>query len=131
MPIHAPFNDAVLGCVTWNTQDTCWEFDVDLVNRHVPACYIPAMSQLPAAEQGWDGVRDCVRWVRANEPTVRAFIAEKVHNPTPLPWSLWLTGINFYKDQQARLVYGGVGLATSVQVNAAGQIVGINVLVSG
>jgi hypothetical protein len=132
MGFHAPFTDAILGRVTWNAQDTCWEFDAGPVNGHsVPARYVPADSQLPLAEQGWEGVRDCVCWIRANESMVRTYIVEQVHNPTPLPWWLWLTGINFYKDQQARLVYGHFGLVVSVQVNAAGRIVGSNVLVSG
>jgi hypothetical protein len=132
MRTHAPFHDAVFGRVTWNAQDHCWEFDAGPIDGcPVPARYIPAESHLPPADQGWDGVRDCVRWVRTHEPTVRAFIVQKIHNPTPLSWWLSLTGINFYNDQQARLIYGAFGLVVSVHVNAVGQIVGSNVLVSG
>lgn len=130
MLVHPPFDDEVLGRVIWNAEDSCWNFDAGPVNsRSVPACYIPEDSQRPAAEHGWDGVRACLVWVRANEAKVRAHIVEKVHNPTPIPLWLWLTGINFFKDREARLIYGCCGLVISVQVNAAG-IVGMDQFVS-
>jgi hypothetical protein len=131
MRFHVPFHDAVLGHVIWNAQENCWGFDAGPVNgRPVPTRYLSSGSPLSLAERDWDGVRDCVQWIRANEPTVRAFIREKVHNPTPLPWELWLTGINFYNDNQAQLVYGTY-LVVIVQISAAGQILGSKVLVSG
>jgi hypothetical protein len=134
MLVCTAFIDAVLGCVTWNAQDKAWEFDAGPIDgRSVPARLISNASQLVQANQDWDQVRACVCWVRANEPTVRAFIRDKVHNPETLPLWLMLTGINFYNEREAQLVYNDVGcfVVVIVQVNGKGEIVGSKVLVSG
>jgi hypothetical protein len=71
--MHEPFDDPVLGRVTWNAERKCWNFDAGPVNgRSIPAGYDPADYHLPPAEHGWDGVRGCVRWVRGHELAARA-----------------------------------------------------------
>lgn len=142
--MYEPFEDPVLGRVTWNTERKCWDFDAGPVaGRPIPASYDPADIRLPPAEQGWDGVRACVRWVRANEPAARAYMTERlfrgwregwydediddVTTPEGFREKLELSGINFYDDQEARLIYDDGGLfgghGFSLQVNAAGEFV--------
>jgi hypothetical protein len=142
--MHDPFDDPVLGRVEWNAERRCWHFDAGPVDgRPIPATYDPADDRLPPAQHGWDGVRACVQWVRANEPAVRAYMTERLFKGWREGWydeeiddltspeefrdKLRLSGINFYDDQEGRLIYedGGLfgGHGFSLRVNAAGQFV--------
>jgi hypothetical protein len=142
--MHEPFDDPVLGRVEWNAKRKGWDFNAGPVaGRPIPASYDPADYRLPPTEHGWDGVRACVLWVRANEPSARAYLTEQlfdgwlsgwydeeideVNSPEGFRDALSLSGINFYDDQEARLIYNDGGLfgghGFSLQVNAAGQFV--------
>ena len=142
--MHEPFDDPVLARVTWNAEQKSWDFDAGPVaGRTIPAKYDPADYRLPAAEQGWDGVRACVRWIRANELVARAYMTERLFKGWIEGWydeeiddlitpegfrdKLQLSGINFYDDQEARLIYDDGGLfgghGFSLQLNAAGELV--------
>lgn len=142
--MHQAFDDPVLGRVAWNAERTCWDFNAGPVaGRAIPASYDPADSRLSPPEQGWDGVRACVQWVRANEPAAREYMTLRLFKGWQEGWydeeideliteegfrdKLELSGINFYEDQEARLIYndgelfGGHGF--SLQVNPAGEFV--------
>jgi len=142
--MHDPFDDPVLGRVIWNAERNCWVFDAGPVTgRPIPASYDPADNHLPPSEQGWDGVRTCVRWVRTNEPDAREYMTRQLFERWMQDWydedvddgmtpesfreKLHLSGINFYEDQEARLIYDDGGLfgghGFSLQVNAAGEFV--------
>lgn len=142
--MHEPFDDAILGRVAWNTANDCWDFEAGPVEaRAVPADYYPADISLSPAEHGWDGVRACVRWVRANGAAAREYVAAKLFQGWLEGWydpeidavttlkefqgKFELSGITFFEDQEANLIYndgnlfGGHGF--SLKVNAAGEFV--------
>jgi hypothetical protein len=117
------FVDHTVALVSWNSEAHCWEFDAGPIDgRSIPAYYIPEEIGGARAEQDWERVRNCVLWIRANEARVRDFIKEKVHDS----WLRWrcLTGINFDRQQEARLIYGFVGVVISVHISATGEIIG-------
>jgi hypothetical protein len=121
MPVPPVFIDEILGRVTWNAEDLCWCFDAGPVyGWSVPAVFIPEESDLSPADHAWDQVRACVRWVRANEPAIRAFLIRMGRRPADEV--LCFSEMHFYKDQPARLLtYDGDGMVI-VRVNAVGQI---------
>ena len=126
MPAHLIRYDRVLGRVTWQAEGKCWEFDAGPINgKSVPACYIPEDT---LAERGWDRIRACVLWIRANEPVIQAFIRDRMDKfepPVLFPDldPLQLSGIIFYKNQEARVIYNDLFGAVSVEVNSEGRII--------
>jgi hypothetical protein len=127
MAAHLTIYDRVLGRVTWKAEGKCWEFDAGPINgESVPAGYIPEDSRPMLAEQGWERIRACVLWVRANEPLIQAFIkdwVDKFGAPVSLDLEpLRLSGIIFYKNLDARVIYDKLFNAVSVQVSCEGQI---------
>jgi hypothetical protein len=125
VPFHPPFNDDVLGRVIWNVENCCWTFDAGPVNgRPVQAMYTPANDRLSPAEHGWDRVRACVQWVRANEGVVRSYVEQTFPAHSPLYRQRNLSDTIFFADQEARLIYYDLLGAISVHINAAGQFIG-------
>lgn len=109
MPVHAPFEDEVLGHVTWNAEENCWECDAGPIrDAAVSGRYIPEDSEIVPADESWNNVRASVRWVRQYERIVRAYLRDKVSWCRDSPWACpVLSGINFYSDREARLIYSG------------------------
>jgi hypothetical protein len=127
MPSQLTFHDDVLGRVTWKADVNCWVFDAGPINRKsVQGSYIPEDSSQTPAEHSWDRIRACVLWVRANEPLIQAFIkdwVDKFGAPVSLDLEpLRLSGIIFYKNLDARVIYDKLFNAVSVQVSSEGQI---------
>ena len=141
--MHESFDDPVLGRVFWDQQGDCWSFDAGPINgRSIRATYGPADSRLPPQQQGWEGVRACVAWVRTNEGSVRGLLTDRMYDGWVKDWyeeddedlispeefkeRFRLSGINFYDDQNARLIYEDGGLfgchRFCVTINAAGEI---------
>jgi hypothetical protein len=130
MPGHPTFDDPILGRVNRDARDGCWNFNVGPINgESVEAIYIPEDSRLPPAEQGWDGVRASVLWIRANAPSGQQFLIQRASRPSGSAMAPLLSTIHSYKDQEARLIYYDSGGLAIVHVNAAGQIVGGPVLI--
>ncbi len=127
MLAHLTIYDRVLGRVNWKAEGNCWEFDAGPINgESVPASYIPEDGRPMLAEQGWERIRGCVLWIRANEPVIQAFIkdwVDKFGAPVSLDLEpLRLAGIIFYKNQDGRVVYDKLFNAVSVQVSSEGRI---------
>jgi hypothetical protein len=138
------FEDHELGRVTWHADDGCWKFEAGPIDgRSIPAHYDPEDSRLPPAEQGWDGVRACVRWIREQEPAVRAYLTGKLYQRWIDSWyddeidelitaeqfreKFRLDSICFYQDQNARLLYDDDNLfgghSFCLEVDASGRYV--------
>ena len=59
--VPPPFEDEVLGRVTWSTRDACWQFTVGPINGWaVPASYVPADGRLPPDQHDRDERHDDV-----------------------------------------------------------------------
>jgi hypothetical protein len=73
------FNDPVLGAVTWNAEGRAWQFECALPDGHtVRGSITPEDSQRPLADQGLVEMQRCVGWIRNNEPSIRAHIADEM-----------------------------------------------------
>ena len=120
-----PFDDPVLGPVRWNDTDGCWAFEAGPVGgRRVAGRFAPQGGTADAA--GWDGVRSCVRWVRANEPAVRAHLLTRLGARTDYGGERrpTLALMLLFSGREALLMYGGCGDGEWwVRVSAEGLIV--------
>jgi hypothetical protein len=122
--MREPFEDAVLGRVAWNTADGCWRFDAGPVSGWSVRANV-AFGGGELAESDWEQVRECVRWVRANDPSVRAELLARIGERTE--WGTErrpvLSEVIFVAPGEALLQYGGCSDAVWwVRVNPGGVV---------
>lgn len=120
-------HDDMLGPLTWDEQYSRWTFEVGpIAGQSVSGSITPEDSRQPLAGVQLDVVRSCVSWIRANEPAVRQFITDKkfhwwlttwydeeideVNTPEGFRETIFLGGVNFYEDGEARMCYQDGGL---------------------
>ncbi|HWG44882.1 MAG TPA: hypothetical protein VN688_19065, partial [Gemmataceae bacterium] len=94
--------------------------------RAIPGTIVPEDRRRPLFEQGLDEIRDCVRWVRENEPTIRQYIADEMFEGWLNGWydeeidtittkdefhaAISLSGINILENCRASLCYNDANL---------------------
>ena len=138
------YDDPVLGHVSLSREERRWCFEVgELREWPVPGAYYPEHYRLPADDPTWDMIRVCMAWVRSNESKARAFMTEKlfagwmsgwfdeeideVRTPEAFGETLTLSGVHFYEDGKARLIYDDGGLfgghGFCIEVNPSGEFV--------
>jgi hypothetical protein len=119
--------DEVLGELTWDEHNSWWTFEVgSFAGRSIPGSIIPEDNRVPFARVQLATVRECVIWIRANEPAIREFITresfnwwldawydeeiDEVNTPEGFRETIRLGGVNFYEDGKARVCYEDGGL---------------------
>ncbi len=127
MLAHEPFDDLVLGRVTWNGQHNEWRFTLTLSDgRAVNGAVVPEGNRLPLHRQGLGEIRDCVHWVRDNERAIRQYIADQMFPGWLSGWydeeidqiatkeefreAITLAGISVLEDRRATLCYDDANL---------------------
>jgi hypothetical protein len=122
MPSPKPIDDEVLGRVTWDRRRGYWRFEVALPSgRVVPGTIASLDRSYPLPPPVLEEIRECVRWVRDNEPAVRRHVArelyegwrngmyeEEIEYVPPVEQfreAITLVGVNVYEDRKARAVY--------------------------
>jgi hypothetical protein len=126
MGVHDPFDDEVMGRVTFDEGHKEWQFVVTIAGSEVSGTINPKDCRLHLEEQGLDEISVCVRCVRDNEPHIRQYIADEMFEGW---WSNWyddeidtvttregfreaiaLSGISVLEDRRASLCYNDGGL---------------------
>jgi hypothetical protein len=141
MGVHDPFDDLVLGRVTFDETHKEWKVTASVAGREVPGSITPEDSRLPLQEQGLHEIRQCVTWVRDNEPAIRQYIADQMFDGWLDTWydeeldsvttregfreAISLSGFSVLEDRVASLFYndGGLfgGLSIVLSVGADGH----------
>jgi hypothetical protein len=142
--VVGPFpSDDVLGPVAWDSEYRWWTFDAGAPGGPpLRGKIIPEVEgALPSAE--WLRlIRECLVWVRANEPQLRRRVAEdmfdywcqtyrddedEVDTPEAFAAAITTTAVNFSEGGQAEVFYDDAGLFGNhgiwVEVNAGGEFV--------
>lgn len=142
--VHDSFDDAELGRVAWDSDGLSWDFEIAMADgRRIAATYDPSDYRLPPAEQGWYGIKACVRWLQENESAARDYLADRLFYGWMEDWrdedhdvntieefrqKLTIGFVNFGEDQEARLNYedGNLfgGHCFCVHVNDKGEYIG-------
>lgn len=82
-----PFDDPVLGRVSWDPRRREWRFALALPGGHTVFGGIsPEDSRRPLHEQGLDRIRARVRWIRDNEPALRSRMADRIYRYWEEKW---------------------------------------------
>jgi hypothetical protein len=124
--LHDPFDDPVLGRVTYHEGYKEWEFTIPIRGREVRGSVIPLDHRRPLHEQGLDEVRACVAWIRDNEPAIREYITDQMFDGWLSGWydeeidtvttregfreAIFLPGFSVLEDHVASLYYNDGGL---------------------
>jgi hypothetical protein len=124
--VHDPFDDPVLGRVTYHEGHKEWEFTVVIHGREVRGSVVPLDSGRSLDEQGLDEVRVCVAWIRDNEPAIRDYITDQMFDGWLSGWydeeidtvttrdgfrkAIYLPGFSVLEDHVASLYYNDGGL---------------------
>lgn len=87
MPEHTPHTDPGFGVATWDAKAGVWLFTVAcLSGRTADGSIRPEDESLHLSPPQLDESRACVRWVQANEPALRRYVADKMY---PLYFNNW------------------------------------------
>jgi hypothetical protein len=86
---HEPYTDARFGTATWDNARGDWLFSLIFPSgRTADGCVRPADNCLHLSSPELEASRACVRWVQANELTLKQYVADKLyaamldgHNP--------------------------------------------------
>jgi hypothetical protein len=143
MALLEPFDDEVLGPVIWDSGKGEWRFSITLSNgRTVHGGIVPYDDRVPLQDQGLNEIRDSVRWVRDNEPAIRASITERMFEGWKATWydeevdeittpaefreAISLRGISVLEDRKPTLYYDDANLfgghAIVLSLNAQREI---------
>ena len=80
MPKHEPYNDPSFGTATWDDARGDWLFTLVLPSgRSVEGSVRPEDNGLHLSSPELEESRSCVRWVQANEPALRQYVADKMY----------------------------------------------------
>ena len=121
------FEDAVLGPVVFDRESKEWRFTVPIRGREVRGTIFPHDYRRPIAEPALAEIRECVGWVRDNEPSIRDYITGRmfdnwmsgwydeetdvVNTPEGFREAIYLPGFFVYeKERAATLCYDDGGL---------------------
>jgi hypothetical protein len=111
----------------WDADHGEWQFTVTLPTGYtVRGGITPEDSRLPLEVQGLAEIRDCVYWIRSNESSIRAFIADKMFEGWKTGWydeeidevmtidgfqeAVSLSRVSILEDRVATLYYNDAGL---------------------
>ena len=125
VPEHAPYVDPHFGASTWDDALGDWLFRVAFSSgRSAEGSIRPEDNSLHLSSPELEESRACVRWVQANEATLKQYVADKMyagmldwHDPEwgpPLTKDefrdkLALVGVNVLEDHRAFLVFSDAG----------------------
>jgi hypothetical protein len=122
LPEHEPYTDPNIGAATWDDDRGEWLFTVVFPSGRIAEGSVrPEDDSLHLSSPDLEESRACVRWVRANEPVMRQYVADKMyrlylnnwHNPEsgpPLTQDefrdrLALVNVNVLEDHRASLQF--------------------------
>ena len=121
MCVHDPLGDEVLGLVTFDECEKEWSFNVGIDGRDVRGSIVPGDHRHPLHEQRFDEIRECVSWIRDNEPAIRDYITDQMFDGWLDRWydeeihatatrdgfrdAISLSGIHVLEDRVASLAY--------------------------
>jgi hypothetical protein len=142
LPEHLPYTDPDFGTATWDEAGGDWLFTVAFPSgRTAEGSIVPEDNSLHLSSPALAESRACVRWVRANEPALRQYVADKMYG-LALDWhndewgpplskdefrdKLALTGVQVLEDHRACLIFGDAGCfgghAITFSVGADGRL---------
>lgn len=79
MPPAKNLHDEILGLLTWDDGESIWTFDAGLLGgRYVPGVLFPTSRQDPLCTFHRETVRDSIRWIQANELTIREHLTAEL-----------------------------------------------------
>jgi hypothetical protein len=80
LPEHQPYTDADFGTATWDDPRGDWQFTVTFpCGRTAEGSIRPEDNRLHLSAPELEESRACVRWVQANEPALRQYVADKMY----------------------------------------------------
>lgn len=143
MPEHEPYADPDFGTATWHGDRGDWLFTVVFPSgRTAEGSVRPEDDNLHLSSPELEESRACVRWVLANEPVLRQYVADKMHRlylnnwhdpedgpslaPKEFRDELALVGVQVLEDHRAFLVFSDAecfgGHAIVFSVGADGEL---------
>jgi hypothetical protein len=134
---HEPFDDPILGRVTWNPERESWEFGVAMPSgKTVSGIIDPEDDALLEREKGRAAIQKLVGWVVDHELTLRSRVAEALFPGWLEGWydeeidevttqegfreAIQFDGLLIYDGHQATVFYsdgnlfGGHGIVTTI-----------------
>ena len=142
MCVHDPFDDPVMGSVTFYEKVNEWEFCIAIADKEVRGNIVPENHHRPLEEQGLNEIRESVAWIRDNEPSIRQYITTEmfegwlsgwydeeidvVTTPEGFREAISLSGFSVLEDRVTSLLYyddGGLfgGHSIVLSVGAGGR----------
>jgi hypothetical protein len=80
LPEHEPYSDPDFGIATWDDARGDWLFTLTFPSgRTAEGGVRPEDNNLHLSSPELEESRACVRWVQANEPTIRQYVADKMY----------------------------------------------------
>jgi len=143
VPEHASYTDPNFGVATWDAKAGDWLFTVAFPSgRTAEGSVRPEDDSLHLSSPELEGSRACIRWVQANEPALRQYVADKMHGLYLNNWhdpecgppltqeefrdKLALVGVQVLEDHRAFLVFSDAecfgGHAIVFSVGADGKL---------
>ncbi len=126
MEVHDPFDDPILGPVTFDQKAKEWLFTVTIAGREIDGRIVPEDESVPLEAQGLEEIRQCVVWIRDHEPSIREYITDQMFEGWQSGWydeeidtittpdefreAISLSGFSVLEDRIATLYYNDGGL---------------------
>ena len=143
MPEHEPCTDPNLGTAAWDGDRSEWLFTVVFPSGRIAEGSVrPEDDSVHLSSPELEESRACLRWVQANEPVLRQYVAHRMHQLYYNNWhdpeygppltqdefrdKLALVGVQVSEDHRAFLVFSDAecfgGHAIVFSVGADGKL---------